>query len=244
MQNLNGSLVNVSVINPNSQEKFRFFEPTNIQDQRSDSPRRPDVYYRYLEATKGIPYGITIKLKDTTKQYSIGIAIDGRGVLEGKKIPDFIEDLAAWTGESYIFNCGQENGGTLLGWRESQENVRQFFFSKPEKSLAGKWEDYSAMGTIVIAVFRHRDDNDEVIPPQPQFTPGTRGLGTGFGQRVRQKVDYTHFEPKRIAYEIFVIKYEDRQTLQKLGIWKPETKEGENRFWPEEQKREFIEFPE
>ncbi len=240
---LTGELVEVSVNVNNQPFGTRFFWPKDISDVQGHTTSA-DKYYRFMEAKMGATYGITIKLLDHTKRYLIGIAVDGRCVCSGKVVGNNIERSNSWdSGGSYVFDVGSENGGTITGWRESQNHVREFVFTSPENSFAGKWDDFSAIGTIAIAVFR------EDIPEPAQYdgsrSGGTRSIGTGYGNRVESRVGTTSFISKTVAYETFTINYQTTEVLKKLGVWTPEDlKAAPNRMWPATPPREFCNFPE
>lgn len=221
MKELKGMLVTVSV-NGN-----RFFHPLNHKDVPGDQYRSAR-YYRHMEATPGQKYGITVRLNTGhhNSRFAVGIAVDGRSVINGSRIGNAIEQADTW-GPSYVFNVDNENGGTIQGWRESTDYVREFVFTDEKKSYAADmFGDLSAVGTIVLAVFR------EDLPKTMIRLRGvnSRGIGTGVGDIVESSVKPTHFRPKSMAYEIFVIKYDTIEKLKSIGVWTPP--ETENRFWP------------
>lgn len=233
MNKITGSLVDVSLEIGESSDAGRFFLPRNIKDV-AGSRSNPDIRYRYLEARAGQKYGVTVRLHDCSKRYQVSIAIDGRCILSGRKVPS-VNSFITWPA-GYIFFCDSENGGTIRGWREDQDTVREFVFTSPEQSFAGKWGDFSAMGTIVIAVFRESSE-----PDLPKIA--TRGLGTGYGDRIESQVRTEEFHSKDIAYEIFVLNYQSKDNLQRLGVWEPETEtRTNNRIWPGKQSKNFCQF--
>lgn len=225
---LKGELVEISIEMDDRTNSL--FHPNEFSSYTPGSSRSSDWHYRYAEAVKGKSYGITIRLKDCTKKYAIAIAVDGIDVIDGEQILA-VDNYNSWP-RAYVFDCGKDNGGTIKGWRESQDHVREFVFTDAANSLAAKWDDYSAMGTIVVSVFR------ENIPEKVRGL--SKGLGTGYGERLDSHVDETKFEAKEQAYEVFVIKYETKATLKKLGVWREEV--ADNRLWPKKEKG-YINFP-
>ena len=237
---LHGDLVEVSIqINENPQAAY-FFEPSGNIDIKG-STTRSSKYFRAFKAKEGDEYGITIRLKDRKRRYQVAIAIDGRNVIDGKKLTRNYDHSSSW-GQAYIFSVdGDNNGGTVLGWRESMDTVRKFVFSKPENSLAATaWDDWSAMGTIVVVVFREEEkDQSHVLTPRCGGLKArggcsagggkgarTRGLGTGAGGQIESRVETGKFKPKDLAYEIFVLRYMAQEDLAMQEI-----------------ERSFIKFP-
>lgn len=231
MKEFGGNLIKVSVDNR------RFFQPLDIKDHQSISGFDPDRRYRYLEATPGEACTISVRLLDPNQRYMVGIAVDGRDVVDGKKIPDDFHRADAWRG-AYIFNVGTENGGTIKGWRESNSHVREFVFVEQQRSYTAEmFNDFSAVGTIVLAVFR-----EDISAPISRGGMNSRGLGMGVGVRVESHVRDIHFVPRQTAYEIFVIKYATKAELQKIGVWTPHVTT-KNRIWPNQGQKQYCHFP-
>lgn len=228
-----GDLVGISldVVEP-SIRTAQFFEPKGLRDRVGDSGH-PDIYHRFAALEDGEKYGITIRLHEADKRFLCRVGIDGRNVVDGSRIPDY-HDLgrsSAWTGDGYVLNVAQENGGTIEGWRESMDHVRRFVVTTEAGSYAAEqWHDLSAVGTIVIATFRERPAGI------------TRSVGTGFGDRVESRVELTHFDGQPTAYEIIVIKYAPLEELRRLGVVVPEPP-AENRIWPQGRDPKFCTFP-
>lgn len=233
---VSGNLIRVSLQVNDKAQAARFFAPTDIASAQKHGATT--FHYFYVEAKESDNYGITIRLQDISKRYSVPTCVDGRDVIDGRKINGDVGSAHTW-GQAYILSNEGGNGGTIEGWREDENTVRRFVFTAPEKSLAGKWDDYSAMGTIVVSVF------EENPPPELGLTTrgATRGLGTGYGERVESRVTESEFQAKPIASEVFVIRYRTRKELKKLGVWKPEkAEEKDDRFWPKK-KKVGIDFP-
>ncbi|MDP3778966.1 MAG: hypothetical protein Q8R30_02915 [bacterium] len=237
---INGTLAEIS-IELSGGAGARFFKPS-FADVRGDG-NKPDTYYRFAEMQMGDTYGITINLRDKSQRVQVGIAVDGRHVISGQQVGSSIELLSTWeTSSNYVISQTGNSGPTRIrGWRENNDKVREFVVTTPARSLAGKWHNLTQSGTIVVAVFRERTS-------EPQITlrgSTSRGLGTGAGQQIESRVTRTTFNPQSVASEIFVIKYETQETLQKIGVNTP-TRDKSAPYWPGNTPRpgqDHIKFP-
>ncbi len=240
---VNGNLAEIS-IELNGGTGARLFHPDFV-DIHGDG-NRPDTYYRFAEMRMADTYEIAIKLHDTSRRVQVGIAVDGRHVISGQQVASNIELLSTWNTASlsnYVVDQRGNAGATKIrGWRENNDRVRKFVVNTPANSLAGKWNNLTQIGTIVISIF------DERIS-QPQINTrgsNTRGLGTAAGQSVESKVIATTFDPQEIAAEIFIIKYETEKTLQRLGVLKTTRESKSEPYWPgsaPQPGKDHIKFP-
>ena len=221
----------------------RFFLPGFPDVQESE--KSPDMHYRYVEMAIRDSYVITMTLHDSSKRYMLGIAVDGRHVMSGKAVGNAVGALSTWeeaSAQNYVVD-GVSN--TIRGWRESESSVRAFVVTQAAQSLATRWGDPTAMGTIVVAIF------DEKVPDLAVVTKGsgarTRDIGTGAGQSITSVVVGTTFLPKPIASEVFFMKYAPPDELRKLGVWVPEQTVSQstpnNRLWPAGNKSGYVQFP-
>lgn len=238
-----GHLVDISIEVNNKPAAGRFFKPNNFQADVWGDNDSSSYHYRYLEAVPGDEYGIAVKVKIPTR-YMVGICVDGFDILKGQKMPSWVHLASAWP-SAYVVGWPNitDQGNTIYGWRESAENVRKFVFSEVNASMAAKWNDLSASGTIVIAVFREKEAEMVVkSPPTGMKGKGGRGLGTAAGDSMVSRATTVDFESRDLAYEVFIIKYEKKKKLQELGAWKPiEQPASGNRFWPGSSE-EYINF--
>jgi hypothetical protein len=204
-----------------------FFKSKNNQDRRSADSFATDRYYRYAQLEKGDTYRIAIDLKDKSKKVLIGIAVDDINVVTGNRIDGDIEKIDAWE-NGYILDQTQGDvWDKVAGWRDG-DIVRQFVVTEFKNSVATDIKDDSAPGTIVIAVFR--GDSEKPLS-RTRSQEGGKGLGTGAGDAQYDPIEVGSFAPKERAYEVFIIKYENRNTLQDLGVLK-----SNNKFWIDDEK--------
>jgi len=242
MEKATGALITAEVRYKNG-TVARLFKPKDICDVRGDTDN-PDRLFFLAEAKEGIPYGVNLYLNSRNELgYGVGLAVDGINTLSGKKIPSAIERQESWD-QSYVLLWKSSNGGMINGWQETTEEAREFVVKDASESYAAKmFGDFSAMGTIALAIFRNANDS---IEAQPQLiAKGTaRSIGTGYGQKIQQKVVSTTFESKRTAYELIVIKLMTTEELTRLGYLPlaPAQANEQNRLWPQGQ--EFCKFPE
>ncbi|HEY5714302.1 MAG TPA: hypothetical protein VIT68_03040 [Candidatus Gracilibacteria bacterium] len=191
-----------------------------------------DQYARFLCLEAGNEYWIQVDFGrySRTESFLVQVAVDGRDVITGDKIPTNFSSSAAWKSGMVV-----KSDYRWLGWRGSSETVRAFVATDERKSLAEQWNDRSAMGTIVIAVFRHRDSG----PYQPPG-PTAKGLGTAAGREIESRVSSTTFTPKPEAFETFVLRYASEAELRGWGVWKDTPPQNRLFFGP---RKTFITFP-
>ena len=207
---IDGSLVTIEIPVGNQEQPIAVHSSNRLPDASgSDQPATPDVYYRWCEAPIGATYGITIRLKDPTQRYSVGVAIDGRNVMDGQRVPfeRFHED-SSWD-NTFIINVVEENGGTIRGWRDhtGTEESETFVFTDTEHSVAANSGNPEDIGTIAIAVFRERGASTEVA--------NSRSVGTGRGETRHDPLGLCDdFDSQSCAYEVFVLCYKGTEALE------------------------------
>lgn len=196
---------------------------------------KADQYARFLRLEAGNEYWVQVDFGrySRTEKFLVQVAVDGRDVLTGEKIPSDFGRSAAWKSGMVV-----KSDYRWLGWRGSSDTVRAFVATDERKSLAAQWNDHSAMGTIVIAVFRHRDSGAYEPPGPIAKGPTAKGLGTAAGREIESRVTSTTFTPKPEAFETFVLRYASKSELQGWGVWKDTPPQ--NRLF---RGNKFITFP-
>ena len=195
----------------------------------------PNTHRYYIEAKKAKRYAINIT-NNTNRRVGLVIAVDGRNIISGQK--SYLKN----TERMYILN--PYSSGSFEGWRTSQNQVNRFYFTSDDKSYAGAWGDYSAMGVIAVTAFYEKkppeplyeDKSFNVVPcatmkGKSASDSATRESqpGTGFGEGKYSPSYKVEFEPENNYAERYFIKYEWKQTLcAKKVINCSNTK---NRFW-------------
>jgi hypothetical protein len=210
------------------------------------------AYRAYLEARNQAPYQIRVHNR-SPRRVGLVIAVDGRNIVSGEK-----SELAR--GESmYILGPGESS--TYEGWRTSEEQVNEFYFTHWKDSYAEAFGDRSARGVIALAVYRERGWREQLrslkreapataersagasAPADAQSEVAKSQPGTGFGEEIYSPVRRVDFESERQAASRYFIKYEWRETLCRNGVIDCEQRE-RNRFWNEDWERSgFAPYP-
>jgi hypothetical protein len=210
----------------------------------------------YLEARNEARYRIRVHNR-AGRRVGLVIAVDGRNIISGAR-----SELER--GESmYILDAHES--ATYEGWRTSESEVHEFYFTDWQDSYAEAFGDRSARGVIAVAVFRERfpvqtwrepgilrkdssaDAEREAAQPAPaaKAEEGARSssaAGTGFGAEVYSPVRVVDFESERAPARRYIFKYEWRETLcakRLIDCGAPER----NRFWEEDERLGFAPFP-
>lgn len=216
--------------------------------------RRPgaDVRRAYLEARDQARYRIRVRNR-VDGRVGLVIAVDGRNIISGAR-----SELAR--GEPmYILEPGE--GASYEGWRTSESEVHEFYFTDWNDSYAEAFGDASARGVIAIAAFRERVPvqtlDDARKPPGAaaersarQPAPATTAdqelaegePGTGFGEEIYSPVRRVAFDSERAPALKYLFKYEWRETLCQKRVVECAPRE-RNRFWDEEERLGFAPFP-
>lgn len=210
------------------------------------------VFRAYLEARNQAPYRIRVHNR-SPRRVGLVIAVDGRNIVSGEK-----SELAR--GESmYILDPWESS--TYEGWRTSEEQVNEFYFTHWKDSYAEAFGDRSARGVIAVAVYRERGWEEQLrslkrdapaaaergaaspAPSHAQDEVAKSQPGTGFGDEIYSPVRVVDFDSERKAAAKYFIKYEWRATLCRKGVIDCEPVE-RNRFWNEDQDRlGFAPYP-
>lgn len=202
-----------------------------------------DVLRTYLQAEPGARYRLRVH-NPHGERIGVVVAVDGRNIISGKR-----SELA---GGEAMYVIGAYRTQIFSGWRTDADHVQAFFFTDAGDSYAGAWGDYSAMGTMAVAVFRERRGvhdyaNEDAAPergapadessgaPSAQGERKSSGVdeqqaGTGFGERQWSRSNRVHFVAGERPVFRHVVKYEWRSSLCRRGI--AACGQG-NRLWPE-----------
>ncbi|MDO8512198.1 MAG: hypothetical protein Q7S57_02905 [bacterium] len=203
----------------------RFFEPRDIAGTVDGGSQDATYRFRYTLLQPGDAYSIAVQSRSNGLRYGIGVAVDGRCILTGMKVPATVQMASSWP-NMYVVGG---RGGEFRGWREDAGNIRRFVVSSEDRSLAATlWNDRSATGTIVVSIFRETPSQE----PMMKGERGVKGLGTAAGEREESRVVSVDFTSRPVAYEVFVLRYASKPELKKLGVWTEEAVP--NRFWPTE----------
>lgn len=209
----------------------------------------------YLEARNQARYRIRVHNR-ADRRVALVIAVDGRNIISGAR-----SDLAR-SEPMYVLDA--QESATYEGWRTSESQVHEFYFTDWQDSYAEAFGDRSAPGVIAVAVYREkvpvqtwrqpdilrRDESASAERRASAPTPASKAeegarsndAGTGFGQEVYSPVRVVDFESERTPAHKYIFKYEWRETLcakRVIDCAAPER----NRFWDEDERLSFAPFP-
>ncbi len=107
-------------------------------------------YYKdgkiYVESKNGTRFSIKIRNHGYRRILAVP-SVDGLSVMNGK--------IASMKSGGYIVNG--YGSLTIDGWRTSDKEVSEFFFTTPEKSYAVKTDKGGNVGVIGVAIFREKE---------------------------------------------------------------------------------------
>ena len=203
--------------------------------------RAPRTWDRhYFEAERGENYALRIRNR-TDRRVGVLISVDGLNAINGER--------SAQSPHEPMYVLDPRETTTIRGWRSSLEDVREFVFVDEERSYASRTDQANGdMGWIRVLAFeeqeritwyqRDRKDEREVgaldgdarskAAPAPEAAEKSRGEreldaspGTGWGDKRRDRVRETWFEPMAAAGDHIVLRYEYERALVELGIYAP-----------------------
>lgn len=117
----------------------------------------------YIEARKDTKYSIKIKNNSWKKILAIP-TVDGLSVIDGKE--------ASFDSPGYVIY--PHHSSTIDGWRKSNSEVAEFYFSDLEKSYAAKVDKSGNQGIIGVAIYQEKESVTTVytmIQPVIQHNP-------------------------------------------------------------------------
>ena len=180
-------------------------------------------------------------------RYAIQLRNDSRGRLLNVVSVDGVNVITGETADTdqagYVLDPMQLYD--VAGWRKSRREIAAFEFTRLRNSYAARTGRPDDVGVIGVAVFREREAFRPARPPYPQIdrsapmgegapqmreksgraTPAPQ-LGTGHGDRERDRVGETDFERRSgRPDEVIRIRYDSRENLVARGVlpaWEPQ----------------------
>lgn len=181
-----------------------------------------------------------VQLHNTTRGRLLNVvSVDGVNVVSG--------ETAAWNQTGYVLDSWQRYD--VAGWRKSSKDIAAFEFTHAPRSYAARTDRPNDVGVIGVAVFREkqpawRDREDaqryerrapeapsaqgkalpKSGPANPAFRfdhngPGEQALGTGHGDRERDRVGSTEFQrDTKRPDEVIRIRYDSYDNLVAMGV--------------------------
>ena len=196
--------------------------------------RRPGDGAQIVAGTPGKAYKLLVRNLATSRAEVIS-TVDGRNTLC---------DEPGDTQQNRGLVFGAYSTGGFTGWRISDDEVREFVFGEPERSVAAQATGSAAnVGVIGFAAYRERVHRSYTSPwnwQQPNVVPYTseinasaatmdcigtatasaapRSLGTGIGERQADHVGHTAFNRADGGPDILVIGYDTAEVLAAMGV--------------------------
>ena len=99
----------------------------------------------YIEGKEGTRFSIRMRNNSSHRVLFVP-TVDGLSIMNGKE--------ASFKSSGYI--VGAYDSLTISGWRTSNDNVAEFFFSSPKQSYASKMDRAGNLGVIGCAVFKEK----------------------------------------------------------------------------------------
>lgn len=187
----------------------------------------------YIAGNPGDRYAVRL-VNRTDQRVLVVLSVDGVNAVSG--------ETAAPDQTGYVLAPWEQT--EIAGWRKSQKEVAQFYFTALPDSYAARTDRPDNVGVIGAAVFR-----EKIYPPPPvmpylnQTAPSARPeshaadaagrsaapaaksmreaerLGTGHGQREYAPISYTEFERASSSpNEVVTLRYNSRANLAARGI--------------------------
>ncbi len=198
----------------------------------------------WVAGEPGARYAIEL-LNDSRERLLNVVSVDGVNVITG--------ETADFDQAGYVLEPMQRYD--VAGWRKSKREIAAFEFTRHSRSYAARTGRPDDVGVIGVAVFREREAFHLPRPPLPPFPPFDRSeprsgsksspqlqershngaqagpqLGTGHGDRERDRVGETEFERRNSRPdEIIRIRYDSRENLVALGVIPPERRRWRDR---------------
>lgn len=188
----------------------------------------------WVAGEPGARYAIELR-NDSRERLLNVVSVDGVNVITG--------ETADFDQAGYVLEPMQRYD--VAGWRKSKREIAAFEFTRHSRSYAARTGRPDDVGVIGVAVFREREAFHLPRPPLPPFDrseprSGSKSspqlqershngaqagpqLGTGHGDRERDRVGETEFERRNSRPdEIIRIRYDSRENLVAMGILPPD----------------------
>jgi hypothetical protein len=242
-----GQLVDMEIVNRNSGETLASY---------------PHRGQHFVAGKPGDRYAVRLSNR-SDQRVLVVLSVDGVNVVSG--------ETAASNQSGYVLAPWEQT--EIAGWRKSQQDVAQFYFTALPDSYAVRTGRPDNVGVIGAAVFREKVYRP--IPVTPYLSPmapaasaGNRAaeaadslsaesaspsaqtmrkserLGTGHGQPEYAPIQYTEFErASRTPSEVLSLRYDSRNNLVSRGILPKPRPIGWQPNWRQPDWRQAQPFP-
>lgn len=100
----------------------------------------------YVEGKEGTRFSLRMRNNSNHRVLFVP-TVDGLSIMNGKE--------ASFKSSGYI--VGSYDSVTISGWRTSDDNIAEFYFSSPKQSYASKMDRAGNLGVIGCAVFKEKE---------------------------------------------------------------------------------------
>lgn len=116
----------------------------------------------YIEGKEGSRF--SLRMRNSSNQKALFVpTVDGLSIMSGKE--------ASFKSKGYIVDA--YDSVTIDGWRTSDDNIAEFFFSSPKQSYAKKIDKGGNLGVIGCAVFKQKERTKIEYIPYTVYQPCT-----------------------------------------------------------------------
>lgn len=187
----------------------------------------------YVAGAPGNRYAVSLRNRSGGRVLGV-LSVDGINAVSG--------ETAAASQTGYVLSPGQS--ADIAGWRKNLDEVAAFYFTSVADSYAGRTDRPRNVGVIGVAVFRELEPPRPAALPAPLASrekaegadsasgSATRAeakaaqppaaearLGTGHGERLTARSEYTDFRrASEQPAEVITVYYDSRANLVARGI--------------------------
>lgn len=186
----------------------------------------------YVAGAPGNRYAVSLRNKAGGRVLTV-LSVDGVNAVSG--------ETAAASQTGYVLSPGQS--ADIAGWRKSLDEVAAFYFTSVADSYAGRTGRPRNVGVIGVAVFREVEPPPVPLPAPlasrekaeaadsaagnaaraearaAQAPAADARLGTGHGERLAARSEYTEFRrASEQPAEVITLYYDSRANLLARGI--------------------------
>jgi hypothetical protein len=187
----------------------------NVYD-RTEARRLPVYWHQgraYVVGKPGNEYQIT--LRSRREDVLAVVSVDGVNVITG--------ETANPAQSGYVL--GTRAALDIQGWRKSLAQTAAFYFTSLSDSYAARTGRPDDVGVIGIALFRRKQDSQQISPNAPASAAGARAaeaesrLGTGHGRQETSYAEYVAFErATSTPAEVVTLYYDSYRNLVARGV--------------------------
>jgi hypothetical protein len=182
---------------------------------------------RWVAGNPGNRYALRVVNRSGARILAV-LSVDGVNVVTGQ--------TASPDQSGYVL--GPWERAEIAGWRKSNKEVAQFYFTALSDSYAARTDRPDNVGVIGVAAFMEKPRIERRVEPMASAPAGMNRmeadsaqgsarmksyaeerLGTGHGQREYAPIEYTEFERANTSpNEVVSVRYDSRANLVASGV--------------------------